>query len=258
MASVKDYVDVQTFQKLQDLFSNATGLAAVSVDSDGTYVTEGSNFSDFCMKYTRQSTEGKKRCEKCDRECKGVYYCHAGLMDFASDIFINGEKICSVIGGQVLPKEPDEEKFREVAREIGVPEDEYIEALRKVPVRTEKEIKAAAKLLEEVFTILINEHYVEKKLMKALNEQTSDAVVALEEINEKTKELQSIANKQNILTLNASIEAARAGEAGVGFAVVAKQMGELSKNSSEIYKGIKGCTDRINTSIKSISNSLEK
>ena len=257
MKKITDIIDVKTFQRIQDLFSTATGLAAISVDAEGNYITEGSNFTDFCMKYTRNSMEGKRRCEKCDRECKGVYHCHAGLIDFASDIFVDGEKICSVIGGQVLPEEPDFDRFREVAKEMNIPEEEYIEALKKVPIRSEKSIKAAAALLEEVFTVIINQHYMGDKLLETMSGETTEAVAALEEINEKTKELQSIANKQNILTLNASIEATRAGEAGVGFAVVAKQMGALSKDSSEIYKGIKGCTDKINKSITVISNSLK-
>lgn len=97
------------FQRIQDLFSDATGLAAIAVDSQGEYISRGSNFTDFCMKYTRGNAEGLKRCEKCDREGKGSYFCHAGLMDFAADLMINGEKVGAVIGGQVLPQKPDPE-----------------------------------------------------------------------------------------------------------------------------------------------------
>ena len=51
------------------------------------------------------------------------------------------------------------------------------------------------------------------------------------DITGRAKKLEDIASKQNILTLNASIEAARAGTAGAGFAVVAHQMGDMSKSS---------------------------
>ena len=58
-------------QEIQDLFSDATGLAAIAVDMEGNYITKGSNFTDFCMKYTRGSEEGRRRCVKCDNECTG-------------------------------------------------------------------------------------------------------------------------------------------------------------------------------------------
>ena len=123
---LKDFMDLDKLQKIQDMFSNATGLAAIAVDQDGNYITEGSNFTDFCMKYTRRSPEGNRRCVKCDNECKGVYYCHAGLMDFASDIIVNGEKVGAIIGGQVLPKEPDIAEFEHIADELGISKEECI------------------------------------------------------------------------------------------------------------------------------------
>lgn len=60
--NIRDFMDLQKMQKVQDEFSNATGLAAIAIDNDGQYLTEGSNFTDFCMKYTRGSLEGNKRC----------------------------------------------------------------------------------------------------------------------------------------------------------------------------------------------------
>ena len=90
---IRDFMDLDKLQMLQDKFSDATGLAAIAVDDKGEYITKGSNFTDFCMKYTRGSEEGNRRCIKCDNECTGTYFCHAGLMDFSVDIIINGQKL---------------------------------------------------------------------------------------------------------------------------------------------------------------------
>ncbi len=42
-----DLIDKETLQKIQDGFSNMTGIAALTTDADGIPVTEGSNFRNF-------------------------------------------------------------------------------------------------------------------------------------------------------------------------------------------------------------------
>ena len=249
---IKDFMDLSQLQNIQDLFSDATGLAAIAVDAEGNYITEGSNFTDFCMKYTRNSPEGMKRCVKCDTECTGTYFCHAGLMDFAADIIVEGEKVGSIIGGQVLPMEPDEEKFREIAKELSIEPDAYIAALRKVPVRAEKSIRAAATMLAEVVNKVVNLEYMkycDSERLNIFDEELGIATRTVDIINRKTKELEGIAGKQNILALNASIESARAGVAGAGFAVVAKQMGELAGQSAGIHREISEAAKQIKASV---------
>ncbi|MCI9400772.1 MAG: chemotaxis protein [Lachnospiraceae bacterium] len=254
---LKDFMDLSKLQKIQDDFSNATGLAAIAVGKHGEYLTEGSNFTDFCMKYTRGSSEGNRRCVKCDNECSGTYFCHAGLMDFSIDIIINDEKLGSIIGGQVLPAEPDEEKFRQTAQELGIDPDKYIQALHKVPVSSEKRIRAASNLLGIVVNQLVNLEYFKYNnagRLESVRENVKKSGELVEQINENTGHLKGIAKKQTILSLNATIEAARSGEAGVGFAVVAKSMQELSSQSSGIYNDIEKSVSEITALINMITS----
>lgn len=251
---LSDFMDMAHLQELQDAFSEATGLAAIAIDAEGNYITKGSGFTDFCMKYTRGCTEGAKRCQKCDADGKGVYECHAGLMDFSNDIILKGEKVGAIIGGQVLPREPDEEKFRAIAEELGIDPGTYVRAVQKVPVRTEKAIRAAASLLGDVVNRMVLQEYMdatEYKKIHVWEKEIANATETVTRIKENTRELESIASKQTIMALNASIETARVGAAGAGFGVIAKQMGAFSKQSTDIYK-------KITEDANSIAESIHK
>lgn len=152
-----------------------------------------------------------------------------------------------MLGGQILSEKPDEEKFRKIAKELGINEDLYIAAVNKVPIRSEKSIRAAAKLLTDVVNQIVNLEYYKRKANQnksgIINEELKVTTKMIDDIQAKTKELQGIASRQNMLALNASIEAARAGKAGAGFAVLAEETGNTAKKSAAIYKDI---TDSVN------------
>lgn len=251
-----DFMDMAHLQKIQDSFSDATGLAAIAVDAEGNYITKGSNFTDFCMKHTRGCSEGARRCQQCDTTGQGTYECHAGLMDFSIDIILNGEKLGKMIGGQVLPQEPDEDKFTSIAQELGIDPAQYIRAVKKVPVRPEKSIRAAAALLEDVVNRAVLQEYMDKTEYQKIHiweEELANATSTVARIKENTKELQSIASKQTIMALNASIETARVGAVGAGFGIIAKQMGDFSKLSADIYKKITEDANKISESINKMN-----
>lgn len=157
-----DLIDAEILQRFQDAFSRMTGIASLTTDADGIAVTHGSNFSEFCMKYTRTSEIGRMRCEKCDKFGaemaleKGkstTYFCHGGLVDFAAPIMADGKQVGCFIGGQVLTEAPDETAVRTVAAEIGVDPDAYWEAAQKVNILEKETIDRAAEFLYTVANI---------------------------------------------------------------------------------------------------------
>lgn len=239
---IREFCDISQLNDVLHSWSETAGMACVVIDSDGQNISEEIILTDFCSKYTRSTEEGRQRCDKCNREGKGVYYCHAGLLDFAIDIVVGDEVVGKVVGGQILPEPPDEQKIKAIARELGINPDTYYEAVKKVPVLPEKSIRAAAKLLGNIVNMYVNAQYAEHKnrnIVEALDTNIDNAVNLLKGINEKSRALDKIESKQRILALNASIEAGRAGEAGKGFAVVATEVGNLAVNSGEVNRSIK-------------------
>ena len=250
---LQDFCDMQKFEEIMRNWAQSTGLATVAVGSDGEYISECYNFTDFCIKLTRGSEEGCKRCEKNDREGKGVYSCHAGLVDFGIPITLDdGTVLGSVIGGQVLPEQPDEERFRQTARDLGIDEEEYIRALHKVNVKTRAQIEASANLLGDVINMFVRASYATKqnqRIFTDLREGISRAAEQIVVANESTKQIDSFSKRQKMLALNASIEAARTGEAGRGFAVVASEVQKLAQGmgvtSVQITEALKVVTETI-------------
>ncbi len=258
MIKIEEVCDMEKFEDIMKNWAKATGLATVAVGADGKYISDCYNFTDFCIKLTRGSKEGCRRCEECDRTGKGVYHCHAGLVDFGIPLMVGEEQVGSVIGGQVLPQNPDEEQFRKVAREIGVQEEEYIAALHKVTIKTEEEIEASANLLGAVLNNFINSEYNAKynaSLIANLSSGIEKCDELVREIEQDSYQLNEIQRQQAILSLNARIEAARAGEAGKGFSVVAQEVENLAQNCNELNKSIRNNVTDIGEVLKKIDRS---
>lgn len=85
-------------------------------------------------------------------------------------------------------------------------------------------------------TDIVNNLAVRAAQTSELSAKVGENIMKLQKdalsISEFVETINSISNKTNLLSLNASIEAARAGEAGRGFAVVADEIRQLADNSS--------------------------
>jgi len=173
-----DVIDIKFLQKFQDDFAKGVGLASVTVDPNGKPVTKPSSYIRLCRDYTHSTAVGDKRCA--ESHCKGgekaaragkpvIYECHAGLIDFAAPIMLEGRLIGTILGGQVLTSAPEEEKYRRIAKEIGVNEDEYVKALKEIRVLSKESIEAAANVLFIVANSLSNTAYQKIKLQTVID-----------------------------------------------------------------------------------------
>lgn len=286
---LEDVFDMEFLQKFQDNFARAAGMTAVTVDKDGKPVTRPTDWSEFCMKYTRGSSEGCRRCEQCDKNGgetaartgkPSVYECHAGLMDFGAPIIVDGKQIGSILGGQILNAPPDEDKFRAYAAEIGVDPEKYVEAVRKIQIMPKERLEYAAETLFLMATSFSKMGHYQSQLkkmatsingtamqvsaameelaasandvnenQKALNKEIENVSEISSKINEFTNLIRDIAKQTRLLGLNASIEAARAGTAGAGFAVVSEEIGKLADSSRETVDKIQEFTSQIGESV---------
>lgn len=175
--TLTDLFEVEMLQRLQDSFSKMTGFAAIITDAEGVPVTKGTNFTDFCSKYTRNSPIGCLRCQQCDKHgaelalkvgSSVTYYCHAGIMDFAAPIMAGDKMVGCFVGGQVLTSPPDITRIMQVAAEIGIDLINYLQSVMSVPVIEKDKLENAALFLYTLTSALSSIAY-HKYIMKEAN-----------------------------------------------------------------------------------------
>ncbi|MCM1541966.1 MAG: methyl-accepting chemotaxis protein [Blautia sp.] len=96
------------------------------------------------------------------------------------------------------------------------------------------------------------------ELNEGIRQSAQHISSSMESYNVMTQDVESIAGKINLLSLNAAIEAARAGEAGRGFAVVASNIRELSDSSKSSVATAKENGGAVKMAIQEISDVIQK
>ena len=293
-----DIIDVNILQNFLDNFAIGFNCAAVSVGRRGEEFTKPSHYRPFCSNFIHASKIGDDRCAVCHNDfgrkaiSQGRPYigqCHAGLVDFSAPVIIKGEHIGTVLGGQILDKNPDEISIRRVSSEISVNGDGLWEAAKQIDIVPMRTIQAAAQVLYIVVNALAQSGFnrIETEILssnmadnfiqlsstieelsadsQSITANQSELVNEINQINvnigEITKVLKSIkriADQTNILGVNASIEAAHIGQAGKGFAVVAEEIRRLADTTKDTVDSIDKINEVIGLSISTTTTSANK
>ncbi len=116
-----------------------------------------------------------------------------------------------------------------------------IESIQKINQYIDENIQKIQDSLNMLSTEIIKsekESLEGQNAIKTLVELMNNIKSSFQKVQEITEIINDIADRTNLLSLNASIEAARAGDYGKGFAIVAQEINRLAENSLENAKNI--------------------
>ena len=153
--SFKDLFIVDEIQRLQDMFANACGVAALITHPDGTPITQASNFTFLCSEIIRKNPRGIINCQISDAIIgrhnaygPNIQFClSAGLYNAGASITVGGHHVANWLIGQVRNEAQTEEQIMEYARELGEDKTRFLEAFRKVPVMSTERFEQIAHFL---------------------------------------------------------------------------------------------------------------
>jgi methyl-accepting chemotaxis protein len=140
----------------------------------------------------------------------------------------------------------------DVAAELDVVSNNLVAAAREQEASAAQEAAAVAETRRSMETLLDSAQQIADRSGEVLgnaerstggSQQIASRIGTLNELAEKVAELlriiMQVADKADLLALNASLEGTRAGEAGKGFALVAAEMRRLAENVVESVAGIR-------------------
>jgi len=185
VTQVRQIINPVRFQKIQDDTAEATGLAIITVDYQGTPVTAHSRCSEFCKKM-RCSQKYSALCRKCDsrggleaarnRE-PYIYLCHAGIIDLAIPIILNDLYIGAFMAGQVLlDNEGDSDKLERMLGGAGTAADlksdpKLQESYRKLPIMSMAKVNALANMLLHIGNYCVENALLREKTILNVTEK---------------------------------------------------------------------------------------
>lgn len=237
-----DLIDVETLQKVQNAFSDMSGIAAVITDVNGVAITKDSAGCDFCHKYIRSTELGVRQCAECDKmgatraakaKAACVYFCHAGLVEFAAPIMAHGTMVGCVVGGQLLTIPLEEKHLREVGEKLGVDAEKLIESAKDIRIVDKQTINKVSNALYTIANVL------------------SDVAFSKHQVNMKNMELSKSSSMKSDFLANMSHEIRTPMNAVIGMAEMALRE-ELTPAAREYIGQIKSSGQTLLTIINDI------
>ncbi len=199
IANEIQFVDIfvlEDIQRLQDLFSDANGVASIITQPDGTPITKPSNFCRLCSQIIRKTDKGLKNCFKSDallgqHNPSGpiVQPClSGGLWDAGAIITIGGQHIANWLIGQVRNEDLDEKRMLKYADEIGANQKDFMDALAEVPVMSKEQFNKVSNMLF-AFANELSERAYKNLLLKTEIAEREKATEQLKVSEEKYRSL---------------------------------------------------------------------
>jgi len=161
-SDLSELIDLDVMKQLLENLRKTVGVEAAIIGIDGKILT-GTGGRRICTDFHRVNKGTLQRCQASDidmaellqhgqRFC--VHTCANGLADAAAPIVIQGEYVANVFAGQFLLEKPDEQAFLRQAQEFGLDGEEYIKALREVPIISEDRLVTILEFMAHMASLI--------------------------------------------------------------------------------------------------------
>ncbi|MCX6152069.1 MAG: PAS domain S-box protein [Ignavibacteriales bacterium] len=206
---LEDLIDIPLLQTLQDKLNEINSFPSALIDNNGKVLT-ATAWQDICTKFHRSNPESEKVCIISDKIILGhiqkanpavSYKCPHGMVDSATPIIIDGKHLGNFFTGQLFLEKPDMKFFKKQAKKYEFDEREYLEAVTKVPVWTQKQldkyldfIKSFAEELAYIGLTRLKEIETKKIILdreekyKNLFDTANDALLLVDQVTGKILE----------------------------------------------------------------------
>lgn len=175
-----EIIDGDKIKDILESFFKLTGVPSTLIDVEGNILTTSqgewvaAGWQDICLHFHRKHPQTLKNCIQSDTQLAGQlddkgdyswYQCPNGLVDAAVPIYIDGRHMANLFTGQFFFEKPDTDFFRNQAQKYGFDEEEYMQALSKVPVVSRDFVQEALIFLTRLAEMIGNMSLDKKRLM---------------------------------------------------------------------------------------------
>lgn len=209
---IKGVINIKALQAIQDKFSEASGIPALIVDSEGIPLTDYSNGTDLCH-YIHSSPLGKERCRECDKllgmravsspEKRAWHICHAGLVDVSVPVIVEDMYVGQVMCGQVLFPEIEamsREQYEILGRQLNLEGETLWEHVQKIKVISRSKFFNMVDLLT-----IISNYIVESSINDMYQKQLHEQEIKLIEAMSNRIKMEKSLKEMELKTLQAQV-----------------------------------------------------
>ncbi len=189
-----ELVDISKLQNLMEGFYSVTGILSAVLDSDANILI-AVGWQDICNNFHRANKQTELLCKQSDLSIKEnidsnyvnyksniCYKCGNGMIDVAAPIIIDGEHLATVYTGQFFFEEPDIEQFRRQAEKYGFNEEEYINAVKKVPIYTKDKVDSIMNYVRQLAEMMVQMGLAKLRLIESQKEAMQEIEALVEEL----------------------------------------------------------------------------
>jgi ligand-binding sensor protein/AraC-like DNA-binding protein len=209
--NIRQLIDVDRLQRIQDHFSAATGFAMITIDYRGNPVTVASGFTAFCSAM-REVAALQRQCFKCDAhgglqsaiDGRPYFYrCHAGLIDLSVPIMLGDHYLGAILAGQIKPS-ADMQLEPVIGEDESWKADERLRRLiEDIPEADTEKLQSVADTLFEIASYLVEKEYLHR-IRAALQESELTIVRAYADPPEPTRAIEPVQREAEVLELKAN------------------------------------------------------